>query len=333
MRRCTVTLLVLIFSLPALAGAQDAEAEDIWFRDSNRLVVGNSSTRFEAVIGGDLLLWDHEDWHGWRVNVYGSTLLRLRMSKRRSSPIRTPSFEPKATAQFIRQQTSGSSASAWIINIVPWAHHSNGQDGCALMRHSRTVDEDDTLGGCVADEDFDPTNPEINLRDGSFSTNYTRVGLYRNWTWQDDEQAVTLGGELERHHPPGSFMPGDISEALEERYGKFRMSTSIRYANRTPLGRVETRYSYQRIGGISDGPTGDAIPPETRWRSEATRNVNILEAVLFPGKIRNWGLYGRWYHGRDYYNIHFEEEVSRVEVGFTFNWQGVGGGLTGTPVR
>ena len=60
---------------------------------------------------------------------------------------------------------------------------------------------------------------------------------------------------------------------------------------------------------------------------------NHIEAVLFPGSIRNWGLYGRVYQGRDYYNIHFEEEVSRFEGGFTFTWQGVWGGLTGTLVR
>ena len=79
MHRCALTLLVLILSWPALASAQDAETQDIWFTDSNRIVVGNSSTRFKVVIVGDLLLWDRDDWHGWRVNVFGSALVRLRM--------------------------------------------------------------------------------------------------------------------------------------------------------------------------------------------------------------------------------------------------------------
>ena len=127
--------------------------------------VRTAVNRFEAVLGGDLLLWDHDDWHGWRVNVYGGTLLRLRMSKRRSSPVSTPSFEPKATMQFIRLwKTSNSSASAWILNVVPWAHHSNGQEGCALMRQTRMLLKGGDLGDCVPDEDFDPTNPEITWR-------------------------------------------------------------------------------------------------------------------------------------------------------------------------
>ena len=72
MHKCILPLLVLILSWPVVAAAQDAEpSSDIWFRTPT-LVVGNSSTRFEAVLVGDLLLWDHDDWHGWRVNVYGS---------------------------------------------------------------------------------------------------------------------------------------------------------------------------------------------------------------------------------------------------------------------
>ena len=326
---CMLILVGVSLASPPL-GAQDAPpASGASFRDTNRLIVGNGDARFEAVVGGDLLVWNRrwshwQEWNGWGMNVYGSALMRLRMTHDRSSPVRTPSFEPKATAQFIRRKVSHSTRSELIINIVPWGHHSNGQEGCSLLHHNRepALDGGDGLGKCRPDEGVDTNNSGANLKDGSFSTNYSRVGLYGSWTRA--KQTVTVGGELERHHSPDSWFPGALSPELYDRYGKLRTAASIRYAREACCGRVEFRYWYQRISGIRNSP--DAV-------DEATRNVNIVEAVLYPGRVRNWGLYGRYYRGRDYYNIHFEQEVRRIEAGFSFTWQGVAGGLTGTPTR
>ena len=64
-------------------------------------------------------------------------------------------------------------------------HHSNGQDGCLFADEIRVPD-----GECVAALPSQSGPRPINKRDGSFSTNYVRVGL--------DYERLRLSHELSR---------------------------------------------------------------------------------------------------------------------------------------
>ena len=351
MCRGSVLLMSLLFAGPALAERKHHTDESVsectpqtstveesecdsdtpelgkaWLRDVNRILVTSVRDRdyeeriFEAGIVGDLRLYERQ-WARWKLNIYASSMIRLRMTRSRSSPVRTPSFEPKGTLQFVRvtkMSTSPLRSSVLIINFVPWGHHSNGQDGCSLEGYSR----DEDSGNCRPGEDFNPQDPALNLHDGSFSTNYSRLGLYRSWLWNGSHREVTIGAEVEGHH--SAFPWGNMSDELYERYGKLRFSASFGMLIPIRDSKLALRYWYQRIAGISK-------PPPTA--NQATRNTNILEGAWYLPAIPDLGVYGRYYHGRDYYNIHFEREISRLEFGLTFAWQGLRPDLTGPTQR
>ena len=311
-------LFGVILAWPALAGAQYFPSE-IRFVDTNRLALGQGDTRLEATIGNDLHLlktprfFGLADFLGLRTDVYGSALVRLRMSNRRSSPIRTPSFEPRASVQFSKSW----STSALILDIVPLGHHSNGQEECALKRQVRKLDENNMLGECIDDPgNSDPMNSELNLKNGSFSTNYTRIGAYYRKHNNSDQcdckhTELTAGLEFERHYVD-SALPGDLSEELSRRYGRKRTSFNIRYRQ----GRVEARYWFQRIAGIRVATEDQCAGCEKPVAPKA----HIAEAVIYLDREREVGTYTRYYNGRDYYNINFEQDLERIEIGFVFDW-------------
>ena len=103
--------------------------------------------------------------------------------------------------------------SLWEVHAIV-GHHSNGQDGC-LSTEQQRVDlpgEDDP---CLP-EGVVPTQATINRVDGSFSTNYIRVGM--NYSWN-------------RLEPGGGPAKGacncepDEAEGVEER----RLKAEIEY--------------------------------------------------------------------------------------------------------
>ena len=111
----------------------------------------------------------------------------------------------------------------WVIRFVPIAHHSNGQGGCALVGQDREQETEECVGGPA----FERTGAPINIRGGSFSTNYTSLSLHHGWLKLDArnnvKDGVDLGMTLERHHS-ASYLPGALSEHLEPRYGKSRLA-------------------------------------------------------------------------------------------------------------
>ena len=59
----------------------------------------------------------------------------------------------------------------WLIDVIPFGHHSNGQNGCLFTGQTRNAH-----GDCVVS---DPSRPRaVNKIDASFSTNYLEAGVY-----------------------------------------------------------------------------------------------------------------------------------------------------------
>ena len=117
----------------------------------------------------------------WTYSAFGTFMVRLRMFDEDSNPVRTPSYMPKATMQFaaFRDISRGADTeqpdrrvAMWLIDIVPFGHHSNGQNGCLFTGYSR-VD-----GECVTEVKVPVTARTVNTENGSFSTNYIRTGVH-----------------------------------------------------------------------------------------------------------------------------------------------------------
>ena len=252
----------------------------------------------------------------WGFSAFGTTMIRLRMFvDEPSNPVKTPSFMPKGTIQIVgfrshadpdkpeNRRYKNSLMSMLAFSAIPFGHHSNGQSGCVFVGFHRNEKDE-----CVAtSEILGADDHEINTRDGSFSTNYIRGGVHYRLMQLDESDYVVswqadIGVSLEYH--PCDYGPGALAEELRSRYGQRRLGLKLGYAHRNmwKFGRFDVRYQHERIGGA-----GDVV---------ATHSVSVR---AFPSAWSGLGLYGRAYAGRDYYNMGFEEHITRVDFGFAFN--------------
>ena len=274
----TVVLLSVILAAMSLAVpmaiAQNTAVEvDVTpLRESNRFLLGrgifgDSAERpyLEAQIAGDVALWGHggvrdigqmpersdrNQWR-WAHQAYATASLRLRMLDTRSTPVPPPSFMPKFTHQSIGVNWhSHRSASMLIVNLVPYAHHSNGQSGCPLQG------QEPVNGTCEMAPGQD-LNLKLNVDTGNFSTNYTQAGIHYRFVCPGctPSYGVTLGGTLE-HHLEYPVIAGNLSDDLRERYGPTRQQFMVG----VNVGRVSLRGSFERILAVQERPIGSSMP-------------------------------------------------------------------------
>ena len=259
----------------------------------------------------------------WGRSAFGTIMLRMRMFDQPSNPVRTPSFMPKGTVQFVGfkslmdpydegEKYVGSGVSVVAISVVA-GHHSNGQDGC-LFR----VAEDQDCGSVVSEDG----RREINTDNGSFSTNYIRVGThFGRMTIGDDSFTVTeeKGWGVALEHHPRCFLPGWLDEPLRSLYGTTRLKANARYAraNVWKFRRFEVRLGYEYI---ADLPEKQSSRSNSEDCTCGDRHVFVVEAFMQQDALNGIGYYARYYQGRDYYNIAFRERIRRLELGVAFNW-------------
>lgn len=259
--------------------------------------------------------------------VFGTFLTRLRMFDEASNPVRTPSYMPKATIQLAwMKNVSDRDPEAepvefikgpidmWLVNVIPFGHHSNGQNGCLFVQQTR-------IDGECQPQPPPSTNPEdVNRENGSFSTNYIRMGLeYRRMylvgDYPEEQRAVSqrewgIGGSLELN--PSGYIGGAISDTLQPLYGptRYRITADVVAGNwRFPVlrkvncGRAWTDASLTFITGAA--PTVDTV-------------ATSIEAACLPEGWGGAGVFVRYYRGQDYYNAAFLENINRLQFGLTF---------------
>lgn len=295
---------------------------------------------FEAQIAPDVRIVDNFDRAMERVldnerprvfaySIFGTFLTRLRMFDEASNPVRTPSYMPKATIQlaWLKNRSTDDPTNAsdrflrgpvemWLINAIPFGHHSNGQNGCLFNQQARIEGECEPESPPVTGPD------DVNTENGSFSTNYLRVGaeyrrLYPNGDDPNDVRAVTrrewgVGGSIELN--PSGYVGGSISDTLRPLYGptRFRVTADVIAGNwRAPvwlLDRVNCGRAWVdgSVMFIRDAaPSVDAV-------------TTAVEAACLPGGWGGAGLFVRYYRGQDYYNAAFLENINRLQFGMTF---------------
>lgn len=250
---------------------------------------------------------------GWQLST--TPMVKLRMFDETSSPVRTPSYMPKGTIQFVRMRNlsradKGDEAERykgpvemWLIDTIPFGHHSNGQNGCLFTEQSRNAD-----GACVTAGTPALT---VNKTDGSFSTNYVEAGFFYGrmhltsrpdapeyataWEWR-------TGGGIQLN--PSGFLGGGIDDELKDLYGQTRFFVEGMAARRDFgwCGRSEGQLQLQYI---QNTPAG--LPAVK----------TIAEASCLPRQWGGTGLFVRFYRGQDYYNLGFAESITRLQFGFT----------------
>ncbi|SRR6266487_3585572 len=252
---------------------------------------------------------------GWQLSA--TPMVRLRVFNEESSPVRTPSYMPKATVQIARfknlstadasdeDEFSKGPVEMWLVDVIPFGHYSNGQKGCLFTSQSR-----DAAGVCV--ESARPQARAINTTDGSFSTNYVEAMMRYGRMHLDAERAPETeyatrwewrAGAGVQFNPRG-YLFGAIDDELAEVYGTTRVIVEAAVARRDGwrCGRAEAGI---RLQYLHDAPVG--LPSLT----------TKAEAECLPRRWGGTGLFLRFYRGQDYYNLGFAEAISRLQVGFT----------------
>jgi hypothetical protein len=267
-----------------------------------------------ANAANDVLAPDKKGVWGWQASA--TPMVRLRMFDVTSNPVRTPSYMPKGTVQLAKLRNLSSATDPdeeafnrgpiemWLIDTIPFGHHSNGQDGCLFTSQSR-----DANGDCIEGSPAQPRH--VNTIDGSFSTNYIQAivnygRLYLDSVGAPDAEFATrwlwrIGAGMQWN--PQGYIGGAIDEELSDIYGPTRVLFEAKVARRDVwrCGRVEGSVRAQYIGSSSPG-----IPAA----------ITSSEGFCLPKGWGGTGLFARFYHGQDYYNLGFVTSISRLQFGF-----------------
>jgi hypothetical protein len=245
--------------------------------------------------------------------VTGTPAVRLRMFEEVSRPVRTPSYMPRGSVQMIFargvKDVLGPAAavdpsrrdevSLWEGHLIV-GHHSNGQDGCLYTDEVRSGED------CVRTVTPSTGAREINTKDGSFSTNYARVGVnYRKNYLDRDLWAIHewgLRADVEQHF--------NMDPLIRELYGRTRFEFAATHANRE----VKPCRHRLEVSGAATVITGAS---DEVWPVAITGQLSC-----FPFDKGGWGFFVRYYGGQDYYNVGFLKNIQRVHVGATFNTGG-----------
>ena len=250
-----------------------------------------------------------EGWHYARALSF-DPMVRVRMLQQFSDPVRSPSYIPKLTYQefFYRARSSSSPSVDLLAAQVTLGHHSNGQDGCTFL--DQTVVNGESLPQPV---NRDASTAAVNTRDGGFSTNFVIVGArFRRTEFNSENRARfdwTIGADLELN--PTKFLgDGGLAPELSPLYGPTRLSAIVGAATtfgRLCKSRLEVLGSAKYIRG---GPS--TVPLVT----------TTARAACIFSDTGGWGLLVRYYRGQDYYNLGFLQNISRFNLGLTYEQDG-----------
>jgi hypothetical protein len=243
-----------------------------------------------------------------------SMVFTVRMVNDFSSPVRTPSYQIRPLfVQAFHLRRDADRKSFWLFNeSVGFMHYSNGQSGCTYQGFVEVNDD------CVPVPDPGPIPAKrsftvANTRDGSFSTNFiplifnVRRGRLRSARDPLDRQ-WSLGAEVQIH--PIGGLPGSADIQQAATYGQHQFS--VRGEREKRLGaitskwigvwRVAAEYT-QRFGGNATNPP----------------KFGAVETSYIFDRAGSFGGFVRFNAGRDYYNIHFQEEAKFLVFGLKWD--------------
>lgn len=241
---------------------------------------------FEANINPNFVVRKREDS---RLMMVLTPQITIRMYNEVSYPVKTPSYIPQLSMYYLFGNPKLTHHTTIYGRI---AHHSNGQDGSFYVKNGVSEDQ----------------KPQINVDTGNFSTNFFEIGFIDTSYGIKNNAIKFLKSSLEIH--PKSWM----LDELHGQYSGFRWHNSF-YAYKLPWDK--TLFSKQRKADFS-------VKIETTWMLDAINDWNTFDTKRFngaltfyyhPGFLEDIGLFVRFYHGWDYYNIYFENQLNIIQFG------------------
>lgn len=212
----------------------------------------------------------------------------VRMVDSHSRPVRTPSFNPGLRVLGDWNSEPRQRLQYWSIGVH---HYSNGQDG-------NTVDPSGSL----------------NIDDGSFSTNYLELALHKAWKGKSIEWA-RLGWRYHFSRSEGG---------LRNQYEKAHISLSARSRDLQVFG-LPTFVTYTGTYSYSgrEYVIWNEYDPTQNVKAKGADNLHTtFELMMIPKGFLWWdtpwrdiSVFARYDYGYDYYNIHFQNKINRLQVG------------------
>lgn len=293
-----------------------------------RTTISVSSDRrqaFEARPALHVLLWNGLDTpeildRGGTAAVASLSFLGdFRIWRDPSTPVRTPTYEPRARLQIFHVAHLGPPEDPLapgvrahrLVGALSFdvGHRSNGEEGCALADHVRVGKTD---FDCTPTTD--PPSDRLNLRDGSFTTNYGGAGVALRWlpgagAGLPAGSALTASSDFEWNVPCdlGACMPA----AMRARYGAVRATWALEGELPVAIAQAWTGPRPLRVRLGAEGSVHLGTTGRGPW-ADLSAEVAIVRAAA--GGL-DMGLFVRRHQGPDYLNIRFEEALDAWIVG------------------
>ncbi|BDG02019.1 hypothetical protein [Anaeromyxobacter oryzae] len=325
-RRIPLSLAATALLSAGCAAHLPRNDEPVAFLERSTVAVSSDRRQaFEAHPALHVLLWNGLDapelldGGGTAAVLSLSFLGDFRIWRDASTPVRTPTYEPRARLQLFRVARLGAApgepsdaleahrlVAALSFDV---GHRSNGEEGCALADHVRDGKSD---FACTATTD--PPSDRLNVRDGSFTTNYAGAGAALRWLPArggalPDGSAFTAAGGVEWNVPCdlGACMPAE----MRARYGAVRAAWSLEAELPVPAARLFPATRGIRVRAGAEGAVHLGTSGRGPW-SDFSAEVAVMRATR--GGL-DMGLFLRRHQGPDYLNIHFEERLDAWTFG------------------
>lgn len=222
----------------------------------------------------------------WAIEL--SPQMAIRMRRESSFPIKTPSYMPRVT--YYHNFYEKLSIQNHVIPFVSVVHHSNGQKG-----------------------DFYNEDGSINTRNGNFATNFLEAGTFVTRLNDKNRNRRDYFKSYASYH-----FANDPN--LKGMYGFFRLNFEYKliyqlspYHEKTGKKRVineKHRLRQSLKAGWIFGEMNDAHAGNLKER------LTIKYTLSYHPKIaEDMSIFIQYYYGQDYYNIHFNENISILRFG------------------
>ncbi len=240
--------------------------------------IGNiAPLMFEANISPSFIIRQRKDS---RLMAALTSQVIIRMYNKESYPVQTPSYIPQISFYYLLGNKESETHNTLFGRF---AHHSNGQDG-----------------------DFYDENGNINLQSGNFATNYFEIGIIKTSHSSNLNAIKFFKSSIEVH--PRSWM-------LEELQGQY---SGLRWHN------TFTAFKLPFINSDKNDNPNFSLKVETTLMLDNYNNLNTFDldrinaSLTFyyhPKFLEDIGLFVQFYHGMDYYNIYFNNQVDLIRFG------------------
>lgn len=205
----------------------------------------------------------------------------IRMFQEESFPVRTPSYMPQITVYYLLSSKIKVNSLSLFGKL---AHHSNGQQGS-----------------------FYYENGDINYKAGNFSTNYYELGIIKT-NYNTRFNAVQFFGTSIEIHPPNLTI-----EELNNIYSFYRWNTTF------SIFKIQTNNNSnkKKNANISfKGQTTWMFGNLNNWDTFSLNRLNLSFTFYYhPKFLEDIGLFVQIYHGLDYYNIYFNNQINVIRFG------------------